>query len=296
LRLRYPCACYSSTGPEIVHEKVVLRENPSAEEKIVAAPIRVLVVDDYDPWRRFIRLTLLAQERLQIVGEATDGPEALRQVQELQPDLILLDIGLSTSNGIEVARHIRAVSPKSCILFVSENRSLEIVEEALSTGAGGYVVKSNAASELLRAVKTVMEGGQFVSSSVAGYKPTGSEDQQVHSQLHAERLGVAGREITHRHGVKFYPDDSALVAGFAGFIGATLKSGNPVVVLATPSHRTSIAKRLKEEGVDSGAAVEQKRYIPLDAADSLATFRLAEHLTEEAATAAQSRNLRVGVG
>ena len=90
----------------------------------MAAPIRVLVVDDYDPWRRFIRLTLLAQERLQIVGEATDGPEALRQVQELQPDLILLDIGLSTSNGIEVARHIRAVSPKSCILFVSENRSL----------------------------------------------------------------------------------------------------------------------------------------------------------------------------
>src|SRR5215471_7910758 len=152
-------------------------------------PIRVLVVDDYERWRRFIRLTLLVQERLQIVGEATDGPEALQQVQELQPDLILLDIGLPTSNGIEVARRIRDVSPKSRILFLSENRSPDIVEAALSTGAGGYVVKSVAASELLRAVNMVLEGGRFVSSNVAGYDPTASEDEQTNNQPHAEPLG-----------------------------------------------------------------------------------------------------------
>jgi DNA-binding NarL/FixJ family response regulator len=261
-----------------------------------ATSIRVLVVDDYEPWRRFIRLTLLAQERLQIVGEAIDGPEAIQQAQELQPDLILLDIGLPTSNGIEVARRIRDVSPKSRILFVSENRSPDIVEEALGTGAGGYVVKSVAASELLQAVNTVLKGERFVSSSVAGYNPAGSQNKQAHNQPHAQMLVEVGREVTHRHEVKFYPDDSALVDGLAGFIGATLKSGNPVVVLATPSHRTSIVKRLKEEGVDVGAAVEQKRYIPLDAADSFPAFRLAEHLTGEAVTAAKERNLRVGVG
>lgn len=259
-------------------------------------PISIFVVDDYDPWRRFIRLALLPQKRLQMVGEAVDGPDALQQVQELQPDLILLDIGLPTSNGIEVARHIRDVSPKSRILFVSENRSLEIVEEALRTGAGGYVVKSHAASELLRAVNTVLNGGRFVSSSVTGYKPTGSEDWQTHNEPHSEKSGEAGRGITHRHELKFYTDDSALVAGFAGFIGATLKSGNPVVVLATPSHRASIVKRLQEEGVDAGAAVEQKRYIQLDAADSLPAFRLAEHLIREAVATAKERNLRVGVG
>jgi hypothetical protein len=170
------------------------------------------------------------------------------------------------------------------------------VKAALSTGAGGYVVKSNAASELLQAVNTVLEGGQFVSSSVAGYKPAGSQDQQAHNEPNAAPLGEAGREIADRHEVKFYPDDSAMVEGFAGFIGATLRSGNPVVVLATPSHRISIVKRLKEEGVDVGAAVEQKRYIPLDPADSVPAFRLAELLTEEAVTAAKERNLRVGVG
>src|SRR5215469_8724720 len=258
--------------------------------------IRVLVVDEYERWRRFIRLTLLVQERLQIVGEAVDGPEALRQAQELQPDLLLLDIGLPTLNGIEVARRIRDVSPRSRILFVSENRSPEIVEEALRIGAGGYVVKSHAARELLQAVNTVLEGGQFVSSSLAGYNPIGSKEKQAHNPPHLEPLGGASTEIAHRHDIKFYPDDSTLVDGLAGFIGATLKSGNPVVVLATPSHRTSIIKRLKEQGLDVGRAVEQRRYIPLDAADSLSAFRLAEHLTGEAVTAAKERNLRVGVG
>src|SRR5215469_9903202 len=134
----------------------------------MSGSIRVLVVDDYEPWRRFVRLTLLLHQELQIVGEIMDGPEALRQAEELQPDLILLDIGLPTLNGIEVARRIRVVSPKSRILFVSESRSHDIAEEALSTGAGGYVVKSDAASELLPAVKTVLEGKRFISASLAG--------------------------------------------------------------------------------------------------------------------------------
>lgn len=74
----------------------------------------------------------------------SDGLEAVQQAERLQPDIILLDIGLPTLNGIEAARRIREVSPTSKILFVSENRSPDIAEEALSTGAGGYVVKSDA--------------------------------------------------------------------------------------------------------------------------------------------------------
>ena len=131
--------------------------------------IRVLVVDDYEPWRRFERSTLLANEQLQIVGECSDGDEAIQKAEELQPDLILLDIGLPALNGIEAARRIRQVSPNSKILFVSENRSPDIAEQALSTGAGGYVVKSNGASELLPAIKAVLEGKRFISASLAGH-------------------------------------------------------------------------------------------------------------------------------
>ena len=87
------------------------------------SPVRTLIVDDYDSWRRFLR-SLLGSEDFNVVGEAADGREAIRWGRELQPDLIILDIGLPAMNGVEAARVLREVTPKSKIVFVSENRSL----------------------------------------------------------------------------------------------------------------------------------------------------------------------------
>ena len=131
--------------------------------------IRIMVVDDYKPWLDFVSATLQSQPELQIIGQVSDGLEAVQQAQQLQPDLILLDIGLPTLNGIEVARRIQELSLSSKILFVSENRSADIAEEALRTGAGGYVVKSDAAAELLPAVNAVLKGKRFISASLAGH-------------------------------------------------------------------------------------------------------------------------------
>ena len=259
------------------------------------AIIRVLVVDDYAPWRRFVRLTLQAQDKLQIIGELGDGMEAVQKAQELQPHLILLDIGLPTLNGIGAARRIREVSPKSKILFLTQNRSADIAKEALGTGARGYVVKSDGASELLDAIRAVLSGKCFVSASLVGKNLIATQDEEVRHHRHVEPLRKAEPGTTERHEVKFFRDDPAFVDGFARFVGAKLKSGNPVVVLATPSHRTSIVQRLKEEGVDIGR-IEKQRYLALDAADSLATFRLAKHLTMAAVRAAKEENLRVGIG
>ena len=130
---------------------------------------RILVVDDYEPWHAFVSTALKKQPQLEIVAQACDGLEAVQRAEQLKPDLILLDIGLPTLNGIEAARRIREVSPTSKILFVSENRSPDVAEAALSNGAGGYVLKSDAASELLPAVKAVLEGKRFISASLAGH-------------------------------------------------------------------------------------------------------------------------------
>jgi len=130
--------------------------------------IRVLIVDDYEPWYRFVSNTLRNHSEFEIIAETTDGLEAVQKAHALQPDLILLDIGLPTLNGIEAARRIRELSPKSKILFLSENRAAEVAQQALNTGAGGYVVKSDAASDLLPAVKAVLEGKRFISASLAG--------------------------------------------------------------------------------------------------------------------------------
>jgi DNA-binding NarL/FixJ family response regulator len=99
--------------------------------------VRVLVVDDYEPFRRFVCWTLETKPDLQIVGRASDGLEAVQKAEELQPDLIVLDIGLPILNGIEAARRIRKTSPECKILFLSQQSSGDVVQEALSVEACG---------------------------------------------------------------------------------------------------------------------------------------------------------------
>jgi DNA-binding NarL/FixJ family response regulator len=141
--------------------------------------VRVLVVDDYEPFRRFVCSTLRKRPELEIVGEASDGLEAVNKSEELQPDLIVLDIGLPTLNGIEAARRIRQLSTRSKILFLSQESSADVVREALSSGALGYLVKTQAGSELLPAVDAVLEGREFLSSGLSGNHFTCVTDTQA---------------------------------------------------------------------------------------------------------------------
>jgi DNA-binding NarL/FixJ family response regulator len=218
--------------------------------------VRVLVVDDYEPWHGFVSTMLLKAPELEIIGRIYDGLEAVQQAQQLQPDLILLDVGLPTLDGIEAARRIREVSVTSKILFVSENRSADTVEAALRTGAGGYVVKSHAGGELLPAVKAVLQGKQFVSASVTRHDSNAPKDDHAAA-------------IRHCHEVAFYPDDGSVVDGYAHFIESALESGNAVIVVVTEAHSASLLPRLEADGVNVPAAIEQGSYIPLDAADTL---------------------------
>jgi DNA-binding NarL/FixJ family response regulator len=142
--------------------------------------IRVLVVDDFEPWRRFASVALQRQPDMQIVGEASDGPVAVQKAQQLRPDLILLDIGLPGLNGIQAARQIRERSLRSKILFVTENHSSETAKLAFRAGGRGYVVKSRAGSELLLAIRAVLRGEFFASASLglAGYESMAEMDYQ----------------------------------------------------------------------------------------------------------------------
>jgi DNA-binding NarL/FixJ family response regulator len=234
--------------------------------------VRILVVDDFAPWRRLVSSTFQDQGELQIICEAADGLEAVQKAAELQPDVILLDIGLPTLNGIEAARQIRSLAPKSKILFLSQDSSSDVVQDVLGLGAWGYVVKSDAGKELLTAVNAVVRGDRFIGSRFAGHDFTGTAQATAPESV-LRNKAVAPLQLHKRcHEVQFYSDDACFLDGLSHFIEPVLKAGSAVIVIVTESHRDKLLPRLQAQGLDIGAALVQGRYVSLDPAETLSTF------------------------
>lgn len=235
--------------------------------------ISVLVVDDYAPFRKFVCSALRERAEIQIIGELSDGKEAIEKAEELRPDLILLDIGLPRVNGVEAARRIRKLSPGSRILFVSQETSSEVVETVLNLGASGYVVKSDAGSELLTAVDVVLRGERFVGNRFV------DSDLQVFNMQESEDIPCILKEserqriaTARRHEAGFYSDDVTLIDAFSEFIKGALVDERAVIVVVTVSHQQALLSRLAATGLNVASAVKQDRYIPLDVTATLSTF------------------------
>src|ERR1700757_3784441 len=127
--------------------------------------VRILLVDDFEMFRQFVIELLGKRPELQVVGEASDGLEAIQKAVELRPDLILLDIRLPSLNGIEVARQMRSLVPECKIIFLTHGSPADVVQEAFSVGARGYVTKNMLVADLLAGVEAVLLGSKFVSNS-----------------------------------------------------------------------------------------------------------------------------------
>jgi DNA-binding NarL/FixJ family response regulator len=121
---------------------------------------RILLVDDYKLWRSTVRSILEATRKFWIVGEASDGMEAIEMAATLIPDVVLLDIGLPKLNGIEAATKIRKTCPESKIIFFTQEQDSDVKSAALATGAAAYLVKSRAACELLQTIESVIVNSQ----------------------------------------------------------------------------------------------------------------------------------------
>jgi DNA-binding NarL/FixJ family response regulator len=140
--------------------------NITFAQELSVSSVRVLIVDDFDIWKNFVTTCLENRPDIQIAGFASDGLEAVRKAEELQPDLILLDITLPKSSGIEAARQIRKLVPKARILFLSCHSDPEMVRAAFDAGGQGYVLKWDAAGALWPAVEAILNDKQFLSDTL----------------------------------------------------------------------------------------------------------------------------------
>lgn len=231
-------------------------------------PQRILVVEDYAPFRRLTCDALRRRGGFEIF-EAADGLEALQKAEELQPDLILLDIHLPKLHGFEVAGWIGRLAPDAQLLFMSQESSADIVRRGFSLGGRAYIHKQQAAGDLLAAIDAVLDGRQFVSSSVS----------------------------PRRHEILFCSDDAAVVDGLVRFVAVALNAADGAIAVVTESHRHDLLHRLHTEGVDIASAVERGAYLSLDADDALDSVRFFDAIdgVREAAIRAGKAHPRVAL-
>jgi two-component system response regulator NreC len=158
---------------------------------------KVLLAEDLTLLRSGVRSLLESTGKVQIVGEAADGREALKLAQKLNPDVVLMDVAMPEMNGIEATRQIRKAMPQVRVMMLSMHADRQYVFESLRAGASGYVLKNAAPTELLSAIQTVMTGGTFLSSSLADLV---MEDylrraRGQHTENDMEKLSAREREV-----------------------------------------------------------------------------------------------------
>jgi len=209
--------------------------------------VRTLVVDDFAPIRRMVCSTLEQSSGFHLVGEAQDGLEAVERATELQPDLVLMDIGLPSLNGVQAARRIRDRNPKTKVLFVSHEELSHSIVRAISTvDALGFVHKLHLHRDLPLALKMALEDKHFIS---------GRADECCGSM---DSLG---------HAIQFYSSENIFVESLAGFFGTALLQGRAAIAMATAAHLDALARRLAADGLDVEGATRHGTYVPLKVED-----------------------------
>jgi DNA-binding NarL/FixJ family response regulator len=160
-------------------------------------PTRILVVDDHDIVRRGIAGLLDREDDLKVVGSVATGEDAVEAARRLKPDLIIMDLALPTLNGIDATRLIRSEFPQMRVIALSAFHKPGHVYRALSAGANGYVLKSTPGEEIVRAVRSVIAGGLYISPAVAPL-PFDGFNTVAAKQSPFEDLSARERDVLRR--------------------------------------------------------------------------------------------------
>ena len=188
--------------------------------------IRVVLADDHVLVRQGLK-SLLEREGFQVVGEASDGHEAIRRVASTHPDIAVMDISMPMLNGVDVARELKRSSPKTKSILLTQHKEDQYVFEALEAGVKGYVLKSQAAGDLVVAIKQVSRGQSYLSPGVSG-----AVMEAFHSKSERRRDLLTARE---RQVLQLIAEGKS-TKDVASLLGISVKTAE--------SHRTTLMKKL----------------------------------------------------
>ena len=189
-------------------------------------PIRILLADDHVMVRQGLRV-LLERAGMVVIGEASDGQEALRLAHEYTPDVAVLDIAMPSLNGLETARRLRETLPQTKIVLLTMHTEEPYVLEALQAGAVGYVLKTQAAGDIVQAIRDALQGAVYLSSRVAH---TVVQAYLTRSSLSPDPLTSREREIVQRIA------EGQTTKEIASALGLSVKT--------VESHRNSLMRKL----------------------------------------------------
>lgn len=152
----------------------------------IAKTLRILLADDHELVRCGVRSLLRAQPGWRVVGEAQNGPEAVVKAKKLKPDITIVDISMPEMDGLEVTRQIQNAAPGSKVLVLTMHESDQMVRRVLEAGASGYVLKSDLAGQLVKAVRSVSRGKRFLTQRVSEIVLLGFLRAKIESQQNGE--------------------------------------------------------------------------------------------------------------
>jgi DNA-binding NarL/FixJ family response regulator len=157
---------------------------------------RILIADDHEIVRRGIRALIENHPGWEVCAEAADGRDAVEKARQLQPDLVLVDVSMPNLNGLDAARQILEIVPQTRILILTMHESEQIVREVLEVGARGFLLKSDAARDLVSAIQALQRRTTFFTSSVAEMVLNGFLDRRGDAQKFTkDRLTPREREV-----------------------------------------------------------------------------------------------------
>lgn len=141
--------------------------------------LRIFIAEDHETVREGLRLIINAQADMEVCGECGDGRTAVKMAQELQPDVVVMDVTMPELNGLKATRKLKQLCPQMKILTLTRHTDDGYLQELLRAGASGYVLKQSPSSEMLRAIRAIAKGGNYLDPTVTGRVIGGYAPRQI---------------------------------------------------------------------------------------------------------------------